>query len=553
MKKSHKFYLGVLIFSIFISIPLIIPYFHSGFFPTHDGEWTVVRLADMFRELKDLQIPPRYSGNLNFGYGYPLFNFAYPFPYYLAIILKIIGFGYVSSIKAVFVLSIPISAFFMFLASRSLWKNDFAGIVSSVLYLYFPYRLVDLYVRGSIGESVAFAIFPIILLSLIKLVENPKSSGYKLLGGVMFASLILSHNIMAVLFSLSLLILFIGSFIIKKNEIIRPYLSVYILGMVLSAFFWIPALLEKKYVLLSQIPIADRSQYFVSIDELLFSKWGYGIPTDPVNGFSYQLGWPFFAILVLVGIVLIYSFYKKLKLTDQLIFATTLFVGILVFSLLMFKPFAPVWNLPLLSEINFPWTVLSQLGLLISLLAGFLVTYQITKYLSIGFAMLALILYVPFAKPSEYVDRGEGYYYTNDATTTSSNELMPLWVKTHPVSRPREKVEVINENGSVENVIFNSRKLSFSTDLNEDSVIRINTIYYPGWSVRVDGKLTDISFENEKGVIEIPVVKGKHIVIAKFNETKLRIVADFITVSGIIYVILILSKLTYKRVRKKWK
>ncbi len=151
MGKSLRFYLGILLFSIIISIPLIIPYFHSGYFPTHDGEWAVVRLSDMFRELRDFQIPPRYSGNLNFGYGYPLFNFTYPLPYYVGILIHLLGFGFVDSIKIIFALSAPLSAFFMFLASRKIWGNNWAGIVSSALYLYFPYRLVDLFVRGSIG------------------------------------------------------------------------------------------------------------------------------------------------------------------------------------------------------------------------------------------------------------------------------------------------------------------------------------------------------------------------------------------------------------------
>ena len=69
-----------------MSVPLILPYFKSGFFPTHDGEWAVVRLAEMYREIKDFQFPARFSGYLNFEYGYPLFNFAYPMPYYFGLI-----------------------------------------------------------------------------------------------------------------------------------------------------------------------------------------------------------------------------------------------------------------------------------------------------------------------------------------------------------------------------------------------------------------------------------------------------------------------------------
>ena len=95
--------LAILFFSLCISIPVILPYFQAGYFPTHDGEWAVVRLADMFRTIRDLQIPARYSGELNFGYGYPLFNFAYPMPYYLGILMYMLGAGFVDTIKILFV------------------------------------------------------------------------------------------------------------------------------------------------------------------------------------------------------------------------------------------------------------------------------------------------------------------------------------------------------------------------------------------------------------------------------------------------------------------
>lgn len=550
MKYSLKFYLGILVFSILISVPLLIPYLHSGFFPTHDGEWAVIRLADMFREIKDLQIPPRFSGNLNFGFGYPLFNFAYPLPYYLGLLVHILGIGYVNSIKLLFAISIPVSAFFMFLASRSIWKNDFAGLISSVLYLYFPYRLVDLYVRGSIGESLAFAIFPMILLVLSKLVDYPKSSSLKLIGGILFGCLVLAHNIMAVLFLITLVIFFTANFINKRKIIIRPFASVIGLGMILSAFFWIPALLEKHFILLSKVPISDRSLYFVSLKDLLFSKWGYGIPTDPVNGFTYQIGWPFIAVMILVGIVLGYTFYKNRKISNQQIIATVLFFGILVFGLLMFRPFAPFWKLPLLSEINYPWTILSQLGLLISLLAGFLVYYQITKYLLISFSMLALILYIPLAKPSEYVDRGEGFYFTNDGTTTSSSELMPLWVKSFPVQRSAEKVLILQGKGNIENLTYNSKSLNFNTNLVKTSVIRINTVYYPGWNIYVDGLPVDINYSNQTGLMDFSVSKGLHDVRANFSETGIRMLADLISIFGILYMMLIIFKLIFLKFRE---
>jgi len=539
MRKSLEFYIGALFFSLIISIPLLIPYFHSGYFPTHDGEWAVVRLADMFREVRDLQFPPRFSGNLNFGYGYPLFNFAYPFPYYTGLIFHLLGFGLISSIKLIFALSIPISAFFMFLASRNIWKNNYSGLISSVLYLYFPYRLVDLYVRGSIGESVAFALFPMILFCLSKLVDRPKSTGYFLAGGILYGSLILTHNIMSVLFSVTILIFFIGFYINERNKIIKPFLSVVVLGFALSAFFWIPALLEKKFILLSSRPIADRDLYFVNLKSLLFSKWGYGIPTDSNNGFTYQIGWPFIGVYLTTFIVSLYAFYKKMKIKNELNIVLVLLIGSLVFSLLLFSFSKPIWKLPILSEINYPWIILSQLAFILSVVGGFLGIFKNTKYIGIATAVLAIVLYLPNAKPEKYSDRTDDYYFTNDATTTSSSELMPLWVKEFPIQRASEKVVIVQGDGEVTDLEQNSKMIKFNTNLNSNSVLRINTIYYPGWNIKVDDKFEKIDYSNNHGVMEIKVPEGKHLVVGSFSETRTRLIADLISIIGVVFVVII--------------
>ena len=542
MKKTIFFYFSAFVFAVLISIPLIIPYLHPGFFPTHDGQWAVVRLSDMFREIRDFQIPPRYSGNLNFGYGYPLFNFTYPLPYYLGLMVHFLGFGFVDSIKFLFAASVPLSAFFMFLASEKIWKNTWAGIISSVLYIYFPYRLVDLFVRGSIGESIAFVFFPIILYCLSHLIENPRSVGFKIIGTISYALLILSHNIMAVLFTLSLVVFFTGNFVLRKYKILKVFLFVGFFGYVLSAFFWIPALLEKHNIALSKIPIADRNLYFVSIKQLLFSPWGYGVPTDKLHGFTYQLGWPFFIVIFLAIGVFVYKIYTKDKFVRDQIIAISLLLGSAALSFFLFSPSSLLWKLPFLSEINYPWTMLSQLGLLLSLLAGYLTKFKYTKALVFSALVVALFLYIPQAKPASFIDKGDSYYFTNDATTTSSNELMPIWVKKLPFERLSSKVEIVKGQGSIENITYNSKLTSFTAELAGSGIVRLNTIYYPGWEVLVNDRRQKISYDNEKGVMDIALPKGRLNIIAKFSETPTRAISNIISFAGLIFMFALLIK-----------
>ena len=531
------------LFSLLISAPIILPFFHTGYFPTHDGEWAVVRLADMFRMLRDFQIPARYSGELNFGYGYPLFNFAYPFPYYLGIAIHFLGFGFVNTIKIIFAGSVIFSAFFMFLASRNLWKNTWAGIISAIMYIYLPYRMVDLYVRGSIGESLSFALFPLLFYLSAKLI---KKSSVLLISSIAFVTgaLIMTHNIMAVLFMPIFIVFSLIQIILKKRRAIKPFVISIVLSFGLSAFFWVPAIFEKSNILLSQIPIADRSLYFATLKQFIFPKWGYGVPTDPA-GFSYQLGLAHLAAFAFAILSLLFSLIKnKRYLKEHFMKITSILTIITVFFVfLLFKPSDFLWrNIPFLSEINYPWITLGILGFLVSLLAGSLFKHTLGKYVAVSLVIISVFTVLPYAKPEYYFNKGDDYYLTNDATTTSSNELMPLWVKKFTFQRPAKKVEIAEGAGTVSNTSYNSKKIIFDVLAKENTKIRINTIYYPGWKAYIDNKEVQIFYENEYGAIDILIPSGKHLVKANFTETPLRLISDIISVSSFFVLLLFIIK-----------
>lgn len=541
MKKHAIYTIFVFLYIGIISIPLILPYFHKGYFPTHDGEWAVVRLADMFRELKDYQFPPRYSGNLNFGYGYPLFNFAYPFPYYLGIVLHFLKINFVDSIKLLFAVSVPLSGIGMFFASRLLWKKTTAGIISATLFLYFPYRLVDLYVRGSIGESLAFIFFPLIFYCVVKILEGGKNQWVGF-AALLYGCLMLTHNIMALYFSMFLVFFLCGQFYFFKSQYIAKVIFSICLGLGISAFFWIPALLEKHLILLSVVPIADRNINYVSFMQLILPSWGYGIPGGQ-QGFSFHLGiGQIIAGITAVLLIVFASIKNNVVIERKSIKNAGILLGIFcIFSLFLFRFSGVLWKLPLLSEINYPWTLLGPLGFILALFSGVLTQKKYSEAVGWVACMLAFILVVPYAKPEYYLDRGDGFYITNDATTTSSHEYMPLWVKTIPFQRSESKVQIIKGGGALENIKTTSKEISFIANLFEDSDIRVNTIYYPGWKIN-EGH---ISYDNNQGVMEFSLTKGMHNMHLQFSETPLRGISDGISLLSFIAVMLIIFEKYY--------
>src|SRR3989338_3004547 len=137
-----------------LSIPAVWALLVPGFYGASD-DLHIAWLQQMDKIIKMGQIPPRFVPDLSFGFGYPLFNFVFPLPFYIGEIFHILGLTLVDSIKGVFFISIPLSGIFMYLLLREFTKNRFA-FIGAMLYVYAPYRAVDIYIRGAIGEAFVF-------------------------------------------------------------------------------------------------------------------------------------------------------------------------------------------------------------------------------------------------------------------------------------------------------------------------------------------------------------------------------------------------------------
>jgi len=525
---------------LLISFPIVLPFFHNGYFPTHDGEWAVVRLAEMHREIKDLQIPPRWSGYLNHGFGYPLFLFNYPLPYYVGEIFNLLGFGLVGSIKIIFILSVILSGLTMFLLGHKLW-GKFGGLVSAIFYLYLPFRFVDLYVRGSIGEALAFIFYPLIFWLGINLLEK-KTKLWVIATAISLAALILTHNIMAILF-LPFWLIFIVLFSFKEKSFLSAIryseksfaysLSAAFLGLSLSAFFWLPALVEKQYVIVGHIPIANLWQNFVSIKQLILPSWGYGLPGQ-VNAFSFQIGW-----VHLLGFILCLFFLRKQKFIFLF-----LILAVFISCILMLPISYLFWHYtPLFSTIDFPWRILGILGFFVCFGIGGLVNSSIGKKIAVVLSVLVIIINFGYAKPAIYLDKGDGYYATNDATTTSFDELMPVWVKIKPTDRLDRAI--FNYSNNIKNINLikeTSQKLTLDLILKTDEEIYFNKIYFPNWGAKIDNQEATINYQNDRGLISLAIPAGQHKIELSIHKTPVEGMGDIISIVSLIIILILLLR-----------
>lgn len=503
------------------------PFFQEGYFSTHDGEWAIVRLAEMQREIKDLQIPPRWADYLNHGFGYPLFSFTYPFPYYVGTIFRFFHVGLVDSVKIIFVLSIFLSGLFMFVLGREI-VGDWGGFISAIFYMIAPYRLVNLYVRGSIGESLGFALFPLLLLLSLRYILKPTPLRLAL-ASLSLGLFILNHNITALIFFpfwlIFLYVIVFAYYEDVKRYTIRYFPPLIILGLGLSAYFFIPALLEKKYIILSQIKLADISSNFIKLPEYFISPWNYGIKP------SYQLGWAHIlgALVGLVSIFISNKLYKK----KYMPFAMFTIVGIGIPLFLAHSSSGFFWRFNPLAWIDFPWRFMMILTFFLAFSTMFLAIHKITKIIAIVLIVIVIVLSLKFANPADHFNKGDDYYATNDATTTSMDELMPVWVLDKPKNRYQSKVSAENRIVTVSNVNYNSHLIEFDVSSLTDTTVKVNTIYFPGWQFFVDRKKAVINYAQPDGLINVAIPSGNHKIVGKFTETQVRFISNMITLASL--------------------
>ncbi|MDP3940875.1 MAG: hypothetical protein Q8Q49_01055 [bacterium] len=506
----------ILILLIFFLIPVLMPLFYKGFFVSDDGEWMVIRFSAFYEAIRSGQFPVRFLMRLNQGYGYPVANFLYPGFMYLGVPLHVVGFSFVDTVKILMGASIIASVVFCYLWLRMFFSEK-AAVIGALFYGYAPYHLYDLYTRGNIGELLVLAFAPFVLWQLER-----KSLFWSCSG---LGILLIMHNTLAVFFFLFLLFyLFFKAIVSKKPKTLLLQFSLLVLvGLGLSAFFWIPAVSDLRYTIFSETVVSDWQAHFSSL-------WLVGLQT----------------YLIFV-IVLMLFLSKRVAPSSHHLTILLLFLGLVsTFFATVGSTF--LWQILPVSFVQFPFRFLSISILCASFLIAFLFSQFSKRETIVGF-VIALILtgvsYWQMVIPVTQIDKGEGFYATNLDTTTVRNEYMPRWVNQLPSGYPHEKVSA--GDAKVTNVVTDPNSISFMVQGDKSSRIEVKTIDFPGWEATIDSKKTEISHTNPLGVIELRVPPGFHDVQVVFKETFLRRISNLITLVS--FVTLVVLLLFYKRNR----
>ncbi len=470
---------------------------HEGIPYTHDGENHLARFANYKVALKEGQLPPRFAPNLLNHYGYPVFNYNYPLANIISVPFSVLKFHYELTFKLIIFFALLLGSFGV-IRWLSLYSNKKLPILTALIaYLSGPPLISALLFRGTIGEILAYSLWPWLFLSITA--ATKKLSMKSLMMYIfLWTAFLLSHNISVFIAAFFFLIYGVWQLLVTKER--RRFASqiaiIIIAAIGLSFWFWLPAIAEMKEVVVSQA--ANQREYllhFPTLKQLLYSPltFGYSYP-GPIDTLSFWLGWTIpLSLLIAVAILVstiqhkLFSFKASLSSSksNPLIPLTLL---LLIALFLQLEISSAVWQLlPTFRLIQFPW----RFALLSTILALPLLVWLLQKNHTlitrgVWLVLIAQLVLVWQARPIDYLAKQKSEYDLHGGTTSTQNENVPFTFRYLLIADWQTSPSVFSGEAEIAKVEFwsGSDRL-YRVNVATPTVIVEPTMYFLGWETKV--------------------------------------------------------------------
>lgn len=307
---------------VLLALPALWPFYREGLTRSFDGGLHLLRLGLLDHYVAQGILLPRWTPSLILGYGYPLYNFYAPGAYYVAEILHLLGLSLYHAFCGAFVIQILAAGFGAFFFARDLFASDqrwgtlggirqhslnLPALVVAVAYLYTPYLLTNVYIRGAIAEAGAQALLPWIFWSMRRLVHAEQPARYLFPVVFTLGALALTHNITLLFLPLILLLFTLLQWFQAGADWQRLlWIGGALLGaMGISAFFWLPLLLERH-------DLADTAYLISRTVWLPGSVWTWQNFLDPGLHYTHTFARPIKLGIVQLSLALL-GFFSVIR------------------------------------------------------------------------------------------------------------------------------------------------------------------------------------------------------------------------------------------------
>ena len=564
--QSWRLWLAILLL-LGLALPALWPLYINGYPTTDDGDIHLVRQALLDHHVRHGDWYPRWTPELFLGYGYPVFNFYGPATYYLNELLilsgvplaqaMVVASGFLLLVGGVGMLRLAtdyFSAHDEVVAAHWLPHPFWAGLVAGVAYLYAPYFLTNLYVRGALAELGAMALWPWVIWSCRRLLTAPQPSRYLFVTALFISGMTITHTITLLL--LPPLVLTYATFLLWQRRqgtitaALRAFGAALVLAMGSSAFFWLPLLVERR----------DLSRLAYSAEFMPMHFWDWHTFLDRAFAFTYseQPPHPLGLVQVLLVLIALWHFWR---LGGESRFWV---IGTAILLVAISRPAMPLWlNNDIGQTIQFPWRLLGLVALTFALITGAGLGWLEQPWQQgIGATLLIILIIVGNRPRTALLDfrQPQDFSVTLDVVATFeeqaqawgagwSREFLPKWATDFA---QRE----ISKRGRAAPSIFAARtatsaatqavpqikltaastdELAFTAQTAKPTQLQLNQFYFPGWQATLEtGQPLPVTPSPGSGLVTVAVPAGEHQLTLNHAETTTQRWATWLTIGTLV-------------------
>lgn len=556
MRESGHFQRSILLFIAWSTASLLLSagrlsgaaYGLQGDLPLH---YHLTR--EMVRGMSEWQIGPGWAGLLDGGRGDSFFSFYPPLFYWLSsALIWSTGISILWSLKLMTVMILIFNQAMAWVLARN-FLGRWQSLTASLLYPLLPGLALIGLNRGFLPQALAMGFLPLAIAGAERIcrLEYGRRAEMLFLAGI--CGVVLTHAISAYLTALAIVLLVAVSSRWRDRRVIIRLTRMVLLGGGMTAFFWIPQVLEMRLVQIGrQVARQEYGDYLLFApaagDSVYRQSW-HGL-NDVASGVIIAQ-----TVLVLIASIMVRKMSGKAKTGDGGLRVFPLFgIATSIFGLLISLPLMePIWPvLPGLRFIQFPWRwqpVTSVIGAIllgalwrrsgnelskldgrvgvwrmvsgtvcsVLLMINIFLTIQLSRPYGRGDGAAGLSLLtetgpassLKYEEAMEMQDRGDPNYLRY---TANQVYFRPLTAETRiftAVDQPGS-LEVIEGDVRIEELSRRIRNRRYGVRSTTGGRVRLVTYAHPNWRAFLDGEPVKIEIESGSGLMLMTVPAGVH-------------------------------------------
>ncbi|MBQ4264743.1 MAG: hypothetical protein IJB85_04450 [Clostridia bacterium] len=501
----------VVLMALFASMPLL----WKGIYDGHDLFFHLARIEGIASGLRAGQFPVRIHASTLLGYGYAAPQFYPELFLYIPAALRLAGVSLAGSVRLFEIMINFATAAVCYMSARGMLRSRRIALGAAMLYTLCSYRIANMYVRATMGESLAMIFFPLLLWAAYEVFAGDEKK-WPLMALAM-TGIFMSH-LLSTLFAVGLCAL--GALICVVRLVHEPrriLACAKAAGVMLlcSMWFLVPFLSYSREGISTSVAVM-ASEHVLRPGALLvgFAGAAKDLPYAATD-FSYTVGVvPGLAVMLGCALVLVRAFIGGEKQEGGRIAGVLLALGaLMLLGATQAFPWEWACSLPrpystFFKQIQYPWRLVGAAMPMLAFCAAWgymkeertrsqaLCLIAALCVVFAGHGMQMVVQDVPLLEKESFCDtRIEQYEYTYERTEKSALAPGEIAVLDAPAYQVRE----YSKRGT---------NMSFTLDAPQGlSGVEVPLLYYPGYRAEANGESCRVAM-GENNVIRLYGVPG---------------------------------------------